>query len=91
MTADSYERVVQWLRHWTPIANFQATLGFSEKEALNSTKKQLQQHLVPSWLSKESSVTPDLFEFKVSIKEIKQGAFWLNASVVWCQWHSVVE
>lgn len=91
LSAHAYERVTDWLKHWTPIANFQATLGFSEDEALNSTRKQLQQSLVPNWFSKESNVTPDLFEFEVSIKEIQHGAFWFNASVVWCHWHSVVE
>ncbi|UCV26750.1 hypothetical protein [Ferribacterium limneticum] len=87
----AYGQAENWLKHWTPRGTFKAVLGESREDCLDKCRKQMQTLLVPSWLTSESEIFPKYFEFEVSDQKIEDGMFWMDSSVVWCQWHKVVE
>lgn len=85
----TYERVEEWLKHWTCPANFKAVIEDSRDEALAHCRRTLYGELVPSWLNRESGVNPEDFEFEVSEQDVKHGEFWMSYQVVWAHWHSI--
>lgn len=85
----SYDRAEEWLKHWTPVGNFQAVIAESREEALKAATKMLHESLCPSWMRKESGVFPWHFEFEVSHQEVKNSRFWMSTQIVWCHWHQI--
>ena len=87
----TYDRVEEWLKHWTCRANFKAYISPDKESALEDCRRILKRDLVPSWLKSESGVRPWHFEFEVSEQEADDNEFWMSSQVVWCHWHPIPE
>lgn len=89
LTANAHARVTDWLKQWTPEANFKACIAPTKAAALEKLRGLLQKELIPGWME-TLNVHPEHFEFEVSEQEIDaDGFFWGRSALVWCCWHPV--
>jgi hypothetical protein len=89
LSKKDFDHVTAWLEKWTPRNNLKAVIKPTRQEGIGHLKAVLHQALVPSWLARETGVTPGMFEFEVSAEEVQDDEFWATSSIVWGRWHSV--
>ena len=90
LTHEAFTEVGEWLKQWTPRANYMAVVSGSPEESLGILRKDLSATLVPKFLD-ILGVRPEHFQFEVSDQDVDDGRFWMPSSVIWCHWHDVVE
>lgn len=80
LSKNRYDSVSEWLKHWSPINNFQAVIAPNECAALEMTRDELRANLLPSFMA---DISLDNFYFKVSSQEVIDNRFWLSSQVVY--------
>lgn len=81
LTVTEYERVSEWLTHWTAPANFKAVLAEDANAARVKLNKAIFETLLPPWL-RLGNVKPTMFGFYMATTEVVDGEFWSVFSVI---------